>query len=516
MATWNQNINSGGFLGGIGQVNDNAPRASDINPTLGLIRENNDLQRSGANNWGLQAMQGLAGIASMHQQDQQQQRLSEFQGKWGQAMANNDTDTMRGLFAEYPEMEAQIGKGMEGINADVRKSMSDLALGYHAAVVSGKPEEFIRANADKMRQYGFDPQVALSMAKDNPNAAREYAMALGMSAEGSPELFINKVNNDANREIKRDELAETARSNRADELLRDKQINVSRANALTAAYAPTSAMQNYSQYAQMLKTDPEGAKAFAQAAGIDSTNKKLMKVEKNDDGSVTKYYTDGSEEAGSLSQPIKDDGMRKPMSVVQADTILGKASEGAKQAAGFAMRVKEGQDAMRTLIDSGSVSPARAAFISQNLGDGMVANTALSPAEQTYLVHARDVTNAILRKDTGAAITQPEMIEYGKMYLPQPGDSAKALETKAKKIDARFKTLRGESGLVYEAMNVSSKAYDASEPKSQVSQTNQPQQPQQVQSAPQQSTQQYSEGMTATNPSTGQKMIFRGGKWQQM
>lgn len=213
MATWNQNINSGGFLGGIGQVNDNAPRASDVNPTLGLIRENNDLQRSGANNWGLQGLAGLSGVARVMNEQQQQERLKEFQGKWGQAMANNDTDTMKGLFAEYPEMEAQIGKGMDGINADVRKSMSDLALGYHAAIVSGKPEEFIRANADKMRQYGFDPQVALSMAKENPNAAREYAVGLGMMAEGSPELFINKVNSDANREIKRDELAETTRNN---------------------------------------------------------------------------------------------------------------------------------------------------------------------------------------------------------------------------------------------------------------------------------------------------------------
>lgn len=214
MATWNPNINSGGFLGGIGQVNSSAPSASDINPTLGLIRENNDLQRSGANNWGLQGLAGLSGVAQVMNEQKQQERLKEFQGKWGQAMANNDTNTMKGLFAEYPEMEAQIGKGMEGINADVRKSMSDLALGYHAAVVSGKPEEFIRANADKMRQYGFDPQVALGMAKENPNAAREYAVGLGMMAEGSPELFINKINADENRKVTvrgQDVSAETTR-----------------------------------------------------------------------------------------------------------------------------------------------------------------------------------------------------------------------------------------------------------------------------------------------------------------
>ncbi|HDD9092301.1 TPA: phage DNA ejection protein, partial [Escherichia coli] len=53
MATWQQGINSGGFLAGIGAQNENAPKASDINATLGLIRENNELARSGANNVGL-------------------------------------------------------------------------------------------------------------------------------------------------------------------------------------------------------------------------------------------------------------------------------------------------------------------------------------------------------------------------------------------------------------------------------------------------------------------------------
>lgn len=37
---------------------------------------------------------------------------------------------------------------------------------------------------------------------------------------------------------------------------------------------------------------------------------------------------------------------------------------------------------------------------------------------------------AILRKDTGAAITPQETTEYGKVYLPQPGDSAEVLSQK--------------------------------------------------------------------------------------
>lgn len=44
----------------------------------------------------------------------------------------------------------------------------------------------------------------------------------------------------------------------------------------------------------------------------------------------------------------------------------------------------------------------------------------------------KDFLAAILRKDTGAAITSDEMKIYGAMYLPQPGDSAGVIEQKRK------------------------------------------------------------------------------------
>lgn len=227
MATWNQNINSGGFLGGIGQVNDNAPRASDINPTLGLIRENNDLQRSGANNWGLQAMQGLAGIASMHQQDQQQQRLSEFQGKWGQAYANGDRTAMRQLMAEYPDQAEKITSGMSGISDDVKESIGNIASGYRLAVGTGKATDYIRQNADEFRRLGIDPQGAASMAEQDPKAAMELADHIGMSALGMDKYYDVRDKMEG-RVIDRDKLKETVRSNQASEALtarRDEQSN---------------------------------------------------------------------------------------------------------------------------------------------------------------------------------------------------------------------------------------------------------------------------------------------------
>jgi hypothetical protein len=43
---------------------------------------------------------------------------------------------------------------------------------------------------------------------------------------------------------------------------------------------------------------------------------------------------------------------------------------------------------------------------------------------------ALEFLQAVLRKDTGAAITKEETEQYGKVYLPQPGDSEAVLEQK--------------------------------------------------------------------------------------
>lgn len=227
MATWNPNINSGGFLGGIGQVNSNAPSASDINPTLGLIRENNDLQRSGANNWALQGLAGLSGVTQVMNEQQQQERLQEFQGKWGQAYANGDRTAMRQLMAEYPDQAEKITSGMSGISDDVKESIGNIASGYRLAVGTGKATDYIRQNADEFRRLGIDPQGAASMAEQDPKAAMELADHIGMSALGMDKYYDVRDKMEG-RVIDRDKLAETVRSNQAGEALtarRDEQSN---------------------------------------------------------------------------------------------------------------------------------------------------------------------------------------------------------------------------------------------------------------------------------------------------
>ncbi|MFA8025631.1 DNA transfer protein [Escherichia coli] len=465
MATWQQGINSGGFLAGIGAQNENAPKASDINATLGLIRENNELSRSGANNVSLTALRGLAGVADIYKQEQQQKAIRAFNKVHADAWASGDPSGLFKFAQENPAFVAQAQQAFSGLNDQQRNDMGDLAMRANVALSQG-PEaysKFITDNKDRLNRVGANADWMIQTGIQNPEQLSHMLTTMSLGALG-PEKAFAVQDKMAGREIDRGRLAETIRSNQAGEALQARGQDISRANALTSAYAPTAAMQNYNQYAQMLKADPDGAAAFAAAAGINPNAKKLLKVENNPDGSVTKYYTDGSEEAGKLNQPISGDGI-KPISLPQAQSIIDKANEGSKKAAGFALRLKDSMDSMNQL--SKSIDPKRVALINRSLGDGTIANLSLSPAEQQYMLNARDALYAILRPETGAAITPPEMQEYSKMYLPQPGDSKAATETKMRKMQGQYNSLRGQSGRVYDALVVLSAANSQQQSNSQ-------------------------------------------------
>lgn len=60
----------------------------------------------------------------------------------------------------------------------------------------------------------------------------------------------------------------------------------------------------------------------------------------------------------------------------------------------------------------------------------LVGNYLLSDEEQALNQAAETVASAILRLESGAAITQNEVKSYAKQFLPQPGDSKEVLDQK--------------------------------------------------------------------------------------
>ncbi|HCQ0011192.1 TPA: phage DNA ejection protein [Escherichia coli] len=236
MATW-QGTN-GGLLAGIGGVNSNAPSVNDIGNTLQLIRQNNDIERSGSNNVGLTALQGLSGIAGVFQQEKQAQRQKEFQQAYANAYASGDRGALRQLATQYPDQIESVRKGMGFIDEDQRNSIGTLAAG--ARLASSSPEamqSWLQNNAKELTRVGVDPNNVAQMYQQNPSGFGEFVDHLGMAALG-PIDYFNVQDKMAGREIDRGKLAETIRSNQAGEALTARGQNITmRGQDLSASTA---------------------------------------------------------------------------------------------------------------------------------------------------------------------------------------------------------------------------------------------------------------------------------------
>ncbi|EHH8683418.1 acyltransferase [Escherichia coli] len=238
MATWQQGINSGGFLAGIGGQNSNAPKASDVSEALAYIRQNNEMERSGRNNIGLQALQGLGSVAQTYKAAKQQEADAAFQKEYAAAIQSGDRQQVRDLMTKYPGQLEKIQSGMKWADEDQRNSIGTLAAGARLAASSPEAmQSWLQNNAKELARVGVDPNNVAQMYQQNPSGFGEFVDHLGMAALG-PIDYFNVQDKMAGREIDRGRLAETIRSNQAGEALtargQDIQIrgqNISAQNA---------------------------------------------------------------------------------------------------------------------------------------------------------------------------------------------------------------------------------------------------------------------------------------------
>lgn len=238
MATWNQSINGGGLLAGIGGNNTNAPQATDANAALSFIRQNNEDAWSGRNNVGLQGLQGLAGNLQMYKQAQAAERQQEFQKAYGSAYASGDRTAMRNLAAQFPDQIEAVRSGMKFVDEDQRNTVGNLAAGARLAAAS--PEAmgaWLQNNAADLQRVGLDPAEVAQTYQQNPQGFGEFADHLGMAALGPNDYFAaqDKIVGQA---LNRDKLNETIRSNQAGESLQRRGQDITaRGQDISAATA---------------------------------------------------------------------------------------------------------------------------------------------------------------------------------------------------------------------------------------------------------------------------------------
>lgn len=167
---------------------------------------------------------------------------------------------------------------------------------------------------------------------------------------------------------------------------------------------------------------------------------------------------------------------------------------------GNSLLMTEGAQGARGIVDSALQSLPL-------LGDSGVVNSLLSPERKQAKQAAAEFLSAILRKDTGAAITQQEFDIYGPMYLPMPGDDRKTLEQKALAREGALESIKAGLGSAQAAIPAprgSSRLQRETLGDSTTLGTPPPRLPPASAAAGVQ---------RARNPATGQVLVLRNGQW---
>ncbi|ECJ2441194.1 TPA: DNA transfer protein [Salmonella enterica] len=453
MATWQQGINSGGFLAGIGTQNENAPKASDINATLGLIRENNDLARSGANNVALTGLRGLAGVADIYNQEQQQKALNAFNQVHANAWAAGDNSGLIKFAQENPAFVAQAQQAFSGLNEQQRNDMGDLAMKANVALSQG-PEaysKFITDNKDRLNRVGANPDWMIQTGVQNPEQLSHMLTTMSLGALGPEKAFAvqDKI---VGREIDRGRLAETIRSNKAGEALTAQGQYISASNA-AADRAQRAQMHNDNV---AMKLQELGMKQ-QESGKIDP---KLVRDLNSDINGFSKNYS----------------AMRGAAENLQA---LGKRNTPAAQL-GMIFNYMKSLDPQSVVREGEQVQVKRTDGIFGTLGNYV---SQLSNGKMLNNEQVQDLINTskLMANTEGEKFNQ-QMDDYLSTY----GDSL-------------------PSGLTKQLQSRKAKLYEDIQQPAQ-------QQTQQATSG----GQTFREGMTAKNPKTGQKIIYRNGQWQPM
>ena len=128
---------------------------------------------------------------------------------------------------------------------------------------------------------------------------------------------------------------------------------------------------------------------------------------------------DGALEAipGGPADPATQAG-KKPLNDTQSKALQ------------FGTRMQQSGQNLDALASDGATQPGYIKRMADAVGAGALANWTQSPQQQQVEQSQRDFVNAVLRRESGAAISNSEFDNARMQYFPQPGDSAKVIEQK--------------------------------------------------------------------------------------
>lgn len=208
-----------------------------------------------------------------------QERFTAAKNAAQQALASGNPDEMAKVTLEYPEIGQGLSQAFGIVDADKKQQASSFARNLIAN--PDQAEQIYQQRIESIQARGGDPKDTIrsyeafkanpqgelknlqfmwaAMDKDSYGAFRDEQKAAAKAEADKAKIA---------REDERFEREEAGRNRRA-------QMRAS-AGGAGAGGKQTAHMQDFAQYQELKKTDPEGAKAFGQAAGFVSKEGKEL------------------------------------------------------------------------------------------------------------------------------------------------------------------------------------------------------------------------------------------------
>jgi hypothetical protein len=162
-----------------------------------------------------------------------------------------------------------------------------------------------------------------------------------------------------------------------------------------------------------------------------------------DDGNGGKMLVKIDKQSGEVTKPDISGAQTAPNNPY----TYGKQNEAQSKDSGFANRMFRAEGVLRDPAVEGAATDLK-----QNIygkAPGFVSNYITSPDYQKFDQAKRDFVNAVLRRESGAAISQSEFDNANKQYFAQPGDTPERIAEKRRNRQDAIAGVAGGGGQSY-------------------------------------------------------------------
>jgi hypothetical protein len=150
-----------------------------------------------------------------------------------------------------------------------------------------------------------------------------------------------------------------------------------------------------------------------------------------------------NKQTGEVSKPDISGAQTAPSNPY----AYGKQNENQSKDSGFANRMFRAEGVLRDPAVESAATDLKQNILGK--APGFVSNYITSPEFQKFDQAKRDFVNAVLRRESGAAISQSEFDNANKQYFPQPGESAEKIAEKRKNRQDAIAGVAGGGGQSY-------------------------------------------------------------------